>query len=430
MRNDKTILKDEEWDELATELDNLFTLFAKHEDFRDSVPRLFALADSVSNNNRHMPKEATEVQREAEELVAAFAGTEALDALIRSVRHLSYDLRQDEYALHWWAKFRKHMISATSDYQGKEDLDKFRVLFRKGYKIYMYHRKNVDRIVDRLSTVISNITNDKYVNRLQDSLSALSDDLVWKDKDGKRYMDRDATSQLASTISAVLKDQFKYFVLPKVEKSDKKQGSFSLDNIVLKATLPDLIKFHLETFAQINTADPLGKKLDSELYMSASMKGITMVAPEIHFEYHGKISDSGIMSVTLPPPGANLTIDFIMRPTYNTKAPLRGGNGKEMLAGFGSNLSYEFVKTKSHFAISDLQIDYDKSTLSHSILTPMGTKHYKAQIIDRIETGVTQALDKQLNSLGEKVISMLNHLPNPLSISSLGGEKSTSEPII
>jgi len=432
LERDKAVLPDKDWQEISNELDNLFTTFQNHQDFRDAVPRLFALADYISNSSsvKVSGSDAEAVGMEAKQLVAQFSGTEELDDLLDSIYRLQKNVRTNEKALRWWAKFRRHTEHVTTNYKGKEDLEEFRRMFRKGYVIFKGHKDEIVDVIDRLSRVLDNISNDKYILRLQESLSTLSDDLVWQDSDGKRYLDQESVNHLSNSITGVLREQFKYLALPRIHRTDK-GTDYVLDNLVIKATLPDKIKFHQEAFAVLDTTNTVGSSVDSEIFLTASMKGITLEAPEIHFQYNGKITESGIMSVRIAPPGARLSIDFVMKPISKATDPKPLGEGHfstlstlgglgGMGATAGKKLRYQFVRIKTHFTISNMDISYDKSTLSHKFLVPLATSLFKASIIDRIESGIEAALDKGLVNLGEQVIAKLNQLPNPLSLSSLG----------
>jgi hypothetical protein len=86
----------------------------------------------------------------------------------------------------------------------------------------------------------------------------------------------------------------------------------------------------------------------------------------------------------------------------------------------GGFMRYEFVRIKSHFAIRDMNIDFEKKTLSHRLLVPLVTSMFKASIIDRFESGIEEGLDQGLVALGQQVTHILNEAPNPLSLTSFG----------
>lgn len=138
------------------------------------------------------------------------------------------------------------------------------------------------------------------------------------------------------------------------------------------------------------------------------------------------------MTVTIPEPGADLAIDFVMRPVTNPAissltAPTSmsttlgtESGGFVGTVGGGGIMRYEFVRIKSHFAIPDMEIDFEKATLSHSFLVPLITSMFKTRIIDRFESSIEESLDQGLVALGQQVTKVLNQAPNPLSISSFG----------
>lgn len=86
---------------------------------------------------------------------------------------------------------------------------RFRSIFNEGLDLFKEHRKKVDKIIDRARRCIDNINNDEFVNRLRERLSCLSDDLFWKDQNGRRYFDAEAAGILGSSITNVIKDEFK-----------------------------------------------------------------------------------------------------------------------------------------------------------------------------------------------------------------------------
>lgn len=137
------------------------------------------------------------------------------------------------------------------------------------------------------------------------------------------------------------------------------------------------------------------------------------------------------MSVSIPDPGAGLSIDFVMRPVTNpslsavttpvsTSTTLGADKGGFIGAVGGGFMRYEFVRIKSHFAIPDMEIEFDKKSLSHRVLVPLITALFKSSIIDKFESGVEESLDDGLIALGQQVTSILNQAPNPLSLTSFG----------
>lgn len=217
-------------------------------------------------------------------------------------------------------------------------------------------------------------------------------------------------------------DLFRYLALPKISRTDK-GTSYTVEDVVITGHLPEKINFHLESDAALdidNIGSPAGG-LKTRIYLTATIRGIKIKAKDIRFSYKSRtLSEAGIMK-KVKIPHADLTIDFVMQPTG-----MGTSLGKEIKEGFvtaggasGETSRYEFVRTKSHFNISELMIKYKKATLSHKFLVPMVTNLFKGTITDRFEIGIEQALDKSLQTLGQNVTRMLNQAPNPLSISTI-----------
>jgi hypothetical protein len=286
-----------------------------------------------------------------------------------------------------------------------------------------------------MNVVITNVANDKLVARLRESLAALSDDLFWQDQQGNRYFDSEAAGILAESVGETIKNQLKYFALPKIVRYDQ-DVAYTLDNLVISATLPDKINFHLESYASLDTkklAIPGKPSLQTEIYLTATIRGIMIRAPDVIFSYSGStLTESGVMTITIPSPGADLTLDFVMRPitsaaisaahaptSFSTTTGLESGGFFGNVGG-GGLMKYEFVKIKSHFSVPDMNIDFDTRTLSHRFLVPLITSVFKGKLIDRFEAVIEESLDQGLITLGHRVTGILNQAPNPLSLSSFG----------
>eukprot|EP01126_Amoeba_proteus_P050416 TRINITY_DN5950_c0_g2_i1.p1 TRINITY_DN5950_c0_g2~~TRINITY_DN5950_c0_g2_i1.p1 ORF type:complete len:343 (+),score=82.06 TRINITY_DN5950_c0_g2_i1:1197-2225(+) len=339
---------------------------------------------------------------------------------------------ENQEAQLWWTTFKEQILQVVGSYKGKEDLNKFRDVFDKGAKIFQDYQPKIIKIVDSMGLVITNITNDEYVARLKESLSMLTTDLFWNDQDGNSYFDTEAAGILVSAIGGVIRNQFKYLALPKVIHRDS-STAYTLDNLVITATLPNKVDFHLETNLSLDLAAipvPDRRSIKAEIYMTADIKGIMAQALNTVFTYEGKsrpfsfclyfpigttISDSGVMDVTIG--NANLSLDFVMRPgAKSILGETRQGGAVPM-----SSMRYEFLRMKTRFRIKDMDIKFHTETLSHSLLVPMLTSLFKGSIRDRVESGIEEAMDEGLVSLGKQVVDILNQAPRPLSIPSLEG---------
>eukprot|EP01126_Amoeba_proteus_P050410 TRINITY_DN5950_c0_g1_i11.p1 TRINITY_DN5950_c0_g1~~TRINITY_DN5950_c0_g1_i11.p1 ORF type:complete len:430 (-),score=106.37 TRINITY_DN5950_c0_g1_i11:83-1372(-) len=408
------LITDEEWEKLTDELDLLFTHLHSNSEFRNGIKEMFSVCSIFAEKVSSQPSDRVmdSIQKEAKELVGQFSGEEEMDTLVRRIRHLTSSLMENQEAQLWWATFREQVLQVVGTYKGKEDLNKFREIFDKCGKIFQDYQPKIIKIVDSMGLVITNITNDEYVARLKESLSMLTTDLFWNDQDGNSYFDTEAAGILVSAIGGVIRNQFTYLALPKVVHRDS-STAYTLDNLVITATLPDKIDFHLETDLSLDLAAipvPDRKAIKTEIFMTADIKGIRAQALNTVFTYEGTtISESGVMDATIG--NSNLSLDFVMRP----------GTGAVVGSIPTSSVRYEFLRIKARFRIKDMDIKFHTDTLSHPLLVPMLTSLFKGSIRDRVESGIEEAMDEGLVSLGKQVVDILNQAPRPLSIPSLEG---------
>jgi len=156
-------------------------------------------------------------------------------------------------------------------------------------------------------------------------------------------------------------------------------------------------------------AGPGKSGLSAIIWVSAEIKGISAQAKDIAFTYNGTLSDSGLVDVTVR--DADLTLDFVMRPN----SPSVDKEGATTIRGPGM-MRYQFMRMRSRFEIYETDLQFHEETLKHDILLPMLVPFFKARIMDKIESGIEDALNGNLHSLGENVAKILSQSPNPLSI--------------
>jgi len=319
-----------------------------------------------------------------------------------------------------------HTQKIAKSYKSKEDFEEYRKLFNEGYEIFDRFSNDLNRIVEQMNHVVDNITNDKLVKELRERVGSISDELVWKDNDGNAHIDTGAAKSLAATITEAIKKEFKYLALPGINYKDG-DTMLKMEDMIVSASLPDNISFHLESYANFdlkswNMSKPGSPDLGTEIYLSASINSITFDLQDTQFKYEGTmISDSGIVSISIPKPGADLTIDFVLRPFENSdklgSTNVRGSEEKGAVRD--SQGRYSFVKVDSTLFIPDLAVNF-KGEMRHPYLLPVLTSLFKHSIINEFEGIIERGLNDGLKELGESVAKILNQAPNPLSLSSLG----------
>jgi uncharacterized membrane-anchored protein YhcB (DUF1043 family) len=414
--NKEQAINDKDWDRLSEELDSIFGQLSRHPEFRRAFDQMAELMSSLSPDyyTKNVPSSGTaeKLQEESKGLIAQFSGEEVLDKLFDRVQELSDSVRDDQEVQQWWKEFKDNIDKLGKNYQGKKDLDKLRDLFDKSFKLFDQYRPKINKIIDLCTEIFDNMRNDEYVRDLQQSLSTLADDLYWFDNEGNRHFDTNAANDLASAVGEVLRKQLTYMPLPRIEGIDG-SARYTLDNLNICATLPEKISFHLESDAVLDITRTDQSGLKTELYLTSTIKGIKACGKNISFTYASpNLRDSGVMDVCIP--SADLTVDFVFSPSTSESEP-------------GRRVSrYQFVRVRSYFSVSDIEINYHKETLSHNILVPLLTTLFKPYIINNFETGVQKSIDETLINAGEKIRSILEQTPYSLSLSSFPSSYSST----
>jgi hypothetical protein len=257
------------------------------------------------------------------------------------------------------------------------------------------------------------MSDDKYVQDLRERLSIVASDLYWK-KGDERVIDADAIGELSVALGEILRKQLAVIKLDDIKGKDR-TGTYHLSHLKIKNTIPEKLTFHLESEAVVDTAATATDKLQTEIVLSAAIRGIRTEIHGLHFEYSGMLSDSGVADVTIP--SSDLAIDFIYKPSDRNRAQQPG-------VKIPANNSLSFVNLRSHFNVSDLQINWHKDSMKHSTLVPLVTKLFHKQLIRSLEQGVQCAMNQNIEEGGAKMAKVLEKSP---SIYSLGNFRFANE---
>jgi len=205
-------------------------------------------------------------------------------------------------------------------------------------------------------------------------------------------------TRLQKTLLPVLADALKYIPLPRIE-SRNSERDFWLDNIVLCGydILPENVKFHLESDAEVSIRDIETK--GSKTFLVITLNKILTEVKDVKFWYRKKtipaIEDSGKVTFRIKGNGARLKLTFNVEQKPEDKTP-------RIAQGFAT------------FDISDFDIEFDKTTIKHDILLPMFSKMFKLTIKQQMEKSVEDNLDGFLSKLGEMMTSSLSQVNRPL----------------
>jgi len=276
----------------------------------------------------------------------------------------------------------------------KEFKARSRELAEEGRKIVeeLKYADDVQSLMDKADLLIENIKNDDFVSALREKAGILAQDLFWEDKDGHPHLNTDALTNMRKSLVPVLADALKYIPIPRIEDKNAER-EYTFDNIVLCGydIIPENIQLRLESNTQVNV-----RELETDFSSTrlvVSIKRIRTEVKDVFFHYKRNVfpqmEDFGKVTVRLSGQGAELNITFNIRQEQNEKAP-------------------KFVNGKVNFAIHNMDIEFDKATLTHDVLVPMFTGLFKAQIVHGIERAVEKNLGKLVNDLGAKVHEGLN----------------------
>jgi len=182
-----------------------------------------------------------------------------------------------------------------------------------------------------------------------------------------------------------LVDALKYIPVPKITSVDANR-EFWLDNIVLCSydIIPQNIKFHLETDSEFSLQDIEVK--GTHTFLVIQLKHLRTEIKDVSFWFKKKtfpeLEDKGKVTFRIKGEGAKITLTYNVEQGPKDKLP-------------------KIMKGKADFDISNLDIDFDTSTINHTVLVPMLTKLFKLQIKLQIEKVVEKSLEGFMDKLGE-----------------------------
>jgi len=419
-QSNRKVISDEDWKKLTDQLNKIFSDLHQHPNYQAGISALFdipsTLASEIKENKPEGPTE--KLKEESKDLIAQFSGREILDRLFDKIQNLVNSLENNQEAKNWWKEFKSLSQKIAEEYSDQQDFDELRNLFNRGGDILDSYRPQINDIIDMISDIFDKMSNDEYVKDLQERLSIVADDLYWVDSEGNKRLDVDAVGDISAAIGELLRQQLSHFNLGDITR-DKEDIRYRLTNLNINATIPEKVRLHMESDAVLDTSKSVeDRRFKSEVVITASIKGVRMVAKGINFWYESPtLSESGVMDVVIP--SADLCIDFVYTPSEPVD---KSGFCKEV---GGSRSFYQFLRVRTHFSVSDLDITYDTTTLKHSILVPILTRLFKPYLVLRFESGIQDSMNQGLRQLGEKISDIMRQSPYNLSLggdwSSLGG---------
>jgi hypothetical protein len=204
-------------------------------------------------------------------------------------------------------------------------------------------------------------------------------------------------SKLQKALLPALADALKYIPVPRIYSCDKYR-EFWLDKIVLCSydIIPENIRFHLETDSEVSFRDIEVK--ETQTFLVIELNRLLTELKNVEFYYKKKtfpeLEDSGRVTFRVKGQGARLRITYNVVQKPEDKVP-------------------RIMEGSANFDISDLDIEFDTSTLKHNVLVPMLTNMFKLQIKLQIEYQVENNLKGFMKNLGDMITNSITQTNRP-----------------
>jgi hypothetical protein len=407
--NEEIPLSNEEEETLLNEWQGMFILLAQQPTYREGLNRLFALFDMWKQTSRRdvvpggskTETHARRVTQETEDLVACFAGRESFEKWKSSLWNV-IDLFQNNPEWNQYLEDLKNFILSTQSEEqvrSEEFKQKSKDLAHRGRDLaqQMKDRSEVDNFLNSSEELLDNISNDEYVKLLREQAGIISSDLSYVDTEGNLTVDTNMLSKLQTVLLPTLAESFKYIPMPRIESRDSDR-EFWLDNITLCGydIIPENIHFHLESDSDFSFKDIKTKGSHTRLVIT--LDKFRTELKNMSFFYKKKtfpvLTDSGVVTFRIGGDGARLKLVFTVDQSSGDKLP-------HLTEGYAD------------FHIRQMDIKFDKSTLTHDVLLPMMSNMWKLQLQTQIEKIVEKNLTSVIQKLGEQLTQSLNEVNRP-----------------
>jgi hypothetical protein len=339
---------------------------------------------------------------ETEELVSCFSGRETLEDFKFHLRNLIRKTRDHENMRNYLQELKEFILKVETPQERQSDDFKKRSkdIATRGRELMREFNQDDDvkPFLDSAKSMINNIRNDEFLQILRHQAGIVQSDLSYVDKEGKLQVDTDMLTKLQRVLFPVLIDALKYIPVPKITVSDPYRDII-LDKIVLCSydIIPENIHFHLETDSDFSLQEIQIKNTHTHLVIELSH--LLTELKDIEFYYQRKsfpaLEDSGRVTLRIKGEGAKLTL------TYNLE------QGPEETVP-------RIMEGNAHFDISELDIEFDTSTIRHTLLIPMLTNLFKISIKKEIEDQVEGNLKSWMAKLGDMMTSTIAKANRPI----------------
>jgi len=404
-------MTDEEWDRIQKDIQRVLALLTKEPAYQQGIEKIFTLLDmfqqtlleTPASPSKVLPKDIhiRKVVGEAEELVGAFSGKDTLEDFKFHLTNLIRKTKEHQDLHNYLNELKEFILKTKSEAEvrSEEFKSKSKELATRGRDLIRELKEDDDvkPFLDSANSMIENIKNDEFLQLLRVQAGIVQSDLSYVDTQGQLQLDTDMLTKLQRVLIPVLVDALKYIPVPKITSSDDWRDII-LDNIVLCSydIIPEKIRFHLETDSEFSLQEV--KVKETHTFLVIQLNQLRTEIKNVEFYYKKKsfpsLEDSGRVTFRIKGEGAKLTLTYQIEQGPGDKVP-------------------RIKKGTASFDITDLEIDFDTTTIRHTILIPLLTNWFKVQIKNQIEEQVERNLKSWIDKLGDLMTSTIGQANRP-----------------
>jgi hypothetical protein len=397
-------LSEAEWDRFQSDVRRVLELIAKESIYREGINRLFFLLDLFEQSLLEEPITAgvhlASVAAETEGLVACFSGRDTLDHFKAHLRKLILLIGTNEPLKLYLSELKAFVLKFRTEEETRSEKFKIecKTMADRGRELMreLSEEEDLKHFLQACDDMIKNIKRDEFLEILRKQAGIVQSDLTFADSQGQLQVDTQSVLKLQSALLPVLVDALKFIPIPKIYVNDH-QKEFWIDNIVLCSydIVPQHIRFHIQSTSDVDVQEV---EVKSHTYLVIELSHLRTEIKDVEFFYLKKsfphFEEHGKATFRIKGEGAKLTFTYTLDQTPDDILP-------------------KITRGHASLDISDMSIDFDKSSLKHDILIPMITKLFKVLIEQQIEKEVEKNLTGFIQKLGDMITKSLHEINKP-----------------
>jgi hypothetical protein len=397
-------LSEAEWDRFQFDVRRVLELIAKEPIYRDGINRIFFLLDLFVQSLLEEPITAgvalASVAAETEGLVACFSGRETLEHFKAHLRNLILLIQKNEPLKIYLSELKTFVLFFRNEEETRSEKFKneCKMMAYRGRELMsdLSEEEDLKHFLQACDDLITNIKKDEFLEVLRRQAGIVQSDLTFVDSQGELQVDTGSVLKLQSALLPVLVDALKYIPVPKIYVNDHEK-EFWIDNLVLCSydIIPQHIRFHIQSTSDVDVQEV---EVKSHTYLVIELSHLRTEIKDVEFFYLKKsfphFEEHGKATFRIKGEGAKLTFTYTLDQTPDDILP-------------------KITRGHASLDISDMSIDFDKSSLKHDILIPMITKLFKVLIEQQIEKEVEKNLTGFIQKLGDMITKSLHEINKP-----------------